>query len=382
MRLPVWDSRGCLWGRCEFCVNNFRKGRKAFGERSRSSVCGEIRQHFASHPALRQGPVLIELLSDYPRGRSQEGYLDLLDGLVQLKEEFPVMARLNRLHGEIQWGFEQWSRMTHALGKSHQVEQAIYSLKLVDRFPNIKVIGFNLIVGFPGETVNEVLETQTTLHAMRFLLASLRRRDPAFQIQPRITIVSTLSPFGGGFDFGDPMVIRTLKTSPEWEALSRMSADQDSVLEITKSLPCFSLFDTTNTGELGSELAREFWETLPDTNMRAYADEVDGSFVILTEDGEVHGSLRLPDAYYLLALRLTEECTPVALLREKLASAFGDADWPEVVAELERAELLYVNARTGHCINTLPYTVQQQVDARWEAGKRMAESLAGTTAGD
>ena len=84
---------------------------------------------------------------------------------------------LNDLHADIEIGFEQWSRVLSEMKKSHKIEDGIFALKLLDKFPHITTFSaFRLLVGHLGEKTDDLFETMSNLNKIRFLLAKLMKR--------------------------------------------------------------------------------------------------------------------------------------------------------------------------------------------------------------
>lgn len=132
---------------------------------------------------------------------------ELLKGRIQLKDQFgslsvfgelspldlteDVACLLNALDAARQLGFERWSRVVGLAHKRHRIINGVQALKYIERYPNLRIDGFNLIVGFPGETLLDVAETKSNLWRLKFLLARLAARQRSVYLRggpPRVNL--------------------------------------------------------------------------------------------------------------------------------------------------------------------------------------------------
>jgi tRNA-2-methylthio-N6-dimethylallyladenosine synthase len=179
--INAWVSimRGCDKF-CTFCIVPFTRGR----ERSRSpeSILGEIEQ------AINNGFVEITLLGQNVNSYNYDGYdfTDLLieaskiTGLHRLRYTSPhpsdvnkrllqVMANTpnicNSIHFPLQAGSDRiLKRMNRTYTKKHFLK---YSNMIRDIIPNVG-ISTDIIVGFPGETEDDFLETLDVMEQVKF----------------------------------------------------------------------------------------------------------------------------------------------------------------------------------------------------------------------
>jgi len=186
--INAWISimRGCDKF-CTFCIVPFTRGR----ERSRS-VEGIVRE---AKQALDEGFVEITLLGQNVNSYSHEGndFHDLLEavakvhGIKRIRYTSPhpqdmtdplldVMAShqniCNSIHLPLQSGSDHvLKRMNRTYGKSHFIDLA---QRIREKLPRVG-ISTDIIVGFPGETEKDFLETIDVMKTLRF--------DSAFQFK-------------------------------------------------------------------------------------------------------------------------------------------------------------------------------------------------------
>jgi hypothetical protein len=253
--------------------------------------------------------------------------------------------------------------------KRHRISDGVYALKLFERYPNLRLSGFNLLVGFPGETLLDVYETKSNLWRLKYLLAPLAARNgPASpRGEPRLVNPRTLRMMQVAippeivkrFDFNNPFVRENAAHRPWTVLLGMMCGDERLTADHASRNQFFEAYDTTATDGLQRRLVARFEELLEECSIRAYRDP-DGLLELELFDGR--DRLAVPLENTLLRL-LHETCDIVsrAKLAERLADIPGD-EVEEAIEFLDAAELLYVSRRDRRLINTLPAPIQAEVD--------------------
>jgi hypothetical protein len=309
----------------------------------------------------------------------------LFRGLIQLREEFghlsvfgelspgdltdEVACLLNRLDGTLQLGFEQWSRVVQLARKRHRISDGVYALKLFERYPNLRLAGFNLLVGFPGEALLDVSETKSNLWRLKYLLAPLAARNgPAFpRGEPRLVNPRTLRMMQVAippelvkrFDFNNPFVRENAAHRPWTVLLGMMCGDERLTADYASRSQFFEVYDTTATDGLQRRLVARFEGLLEECSIRAYRNP-DGLLELELYDGRHPLAVPL-EPTLLRLLHETRDIIRRAQLAERLADIPGD-EVEEGIEFLDTAELLYVSRRDRRLINTLPAAIQAEVD--------------------
>ena len=381
LRLPIWDSRGCAWRRCRFCDHG--RVLKGFRERTPESIEAEIRHHLRRYAQLTRNPVRVNLLGSDARGSSDERFVDLLERLARIRrsrrQALSVFAELSpahtnersmRLLGEleatVQWGFEQWNRLLEPMGKRHEIEHGVLTLKLLDRYEHIRPTGFNLLLGYPGERFEDVFETQRNLERLRFILA---RVLPRFHggIRPSRLAVTPTMPMGRGFDFQNPLVQEALASSPVVRMLEDMLGDPHGARDLAVTIMrVFNLFET-GTVQLARALASGFEARLSGTSLRVTSRSRARPCLVVDERG-VRRKILLGDMGRSL-LEATAGIVSMTDLEQKCAEGRPE-EWRKAVDFLCAQGLLFVNPSTGRCINTLPVRAQEAIGRRPDGGSR------------
>jgi hypothetical protein len=346
-------------------------------ERSPESILGEIEHQVDAHPELQRIPTRIWLigsdLSGHGVGRQTEiRLLKLLRGLVALRRKHPnltvftwlspsqasdeVMRYLNELEAYVQWGFEQWSSIIDKMGKMHQIEHAIYTLKLHDKYPRVLLFDMNMLVGFPGETVQDVHESQVTLQKLRFILARLQGRG---WISPIRILLGNNTKLGRSVDAQNPLVREATSNEPMAKLLDHMAVDERPGADLVLEQTMFSQFDTTATASLSEHYVQIFNDSLSTTRLEYFLSAEGGPTLDLVDEYGVLTMKLSPLAAAIL--QRTEQPVTLADLSANI-SEYAETDVSASVAELEKADLLYTNAKTGFCINTLPHHIQARLD--------------------
>jgi len=384
--LPICNARGCPWGKCGFCILNSRLPQDA-SARCAESVLAEVSQHLTSIRRTSQAPIQIYFTGNEMLGRGQ-GIADLVAlfrGLVALGEEFGklsvmgelspvhltdlVACLLNRLDATLQLGFEQWSRVVELAHKQHRIVDGIQALKLIERYPNLHLAGFNLLVGYPGETLADVAETKSNLWRLKYILAPLARRNGQATAEGGLFLVNlrTLRMMQVAhppeivrqWDFNNLFVRENAAHRPWTVLLGMMCGEGSLVLDYASRNQFFEAYDTTATAGLQRRLVARLEGLLQECSIEAYRNE-GGLLELLLVAGRHRLAVPLEDCL-LRILHETREIITRAPLVERLADVPSD-ELEEGIAFLDTAELLYISRRDGRLINTLPAPIQAEVD--------------------
>jgi hypothetical protein len=384
--LPICNARGCSWGRCAFCILNSRPPEN-YSSRPPKSILDELRHHLSRIRKTSDAPLQVYFLGNEIVGRRQGPpvLIELLQGLVQLNEEFgnlsifgelspldmtdQVACLLNTLEATVQLGFEQWSRVVRLARKRHRIIDAVEALKLFERYPNLRIAGFNLIVGFPGETLLDVAETKSNLWRLKFLLALLAARSRTaylrggplrVNVRPlRLMQVALPPPIVRCWDFQNPFVQENAAHRPWTVLLGMMGADQSLAADYVSRNQYFETYDTTATVGLQRRLVARLERMLEDCRMEIYRNSA-GLLELALRDGR-HRLLVPLENCLLRLLHETREIVNRALLAERLADLPAD-EIAEGIEFLDHAELLYLTPNGRQLLNTLPASIQSEVD--------------------
>jgi hypothetical protein len=429
LMLPICNARGCPWGRCGFCILNSRLPQDA-SARCPESVLAEVRQHLTTIRRTSAAPIQVHFLGNEMLGRGQSiaDLVELFRGLVALRDEFgslsilgelspvhltdEVACLLNRLDATLQLGFEQWSRVVELAHKQHQIIDGIHALKLLERYPNLHLAGFNLLLGYPGETLADVAETKSNLWRLKYILAALARRDSQttaegglFLVNPRtLRMMQVALPpeIVRRWDFDNPFVRENAAHRPWTVLLGMMCGDKapqelaafredeapaesrlcsarqeprtpearqeprtpgirngDLILDYTSRNQFFEAYDTTATAGLQRRLVARLEGLLQECSIEAYRNPA-GLLELLLVAGRHRLAVPL-EGCLLRILHETREIISRARLAERLAD-FPSDELEEGIAFLDTAELLSISRRDGRLINTLPAPIQAAVD--------------------
>lgn len=372
--LFIWDSRSCRWKRCRFC--SCRRLFGAFRERSPESLEKEIRYHLERFPELAANPLYVRFLGVDFRGSSDAALAAKLDRLAELKRDYPnlrfffwlspgyidepLMARLNRVGADIQFGFEQWSRLVEVMRKPHRIENGIFTLKLVDKYPRITVVGFNILVGFPGEEAADLHQTQSALYKLRFILARLMRRKKIIGgFLPTEVVIEGTSALGRSWDWDDAVVKESLRNDPVGRMLRVLTADEAAADQLVRNKG-WVMCDLTGTQRLGKSLIDSFEKELPGVDLRI--DLAGEAIPVLRarDTGRRSRELVLRDGLFRDALALTWEVVAAEELLARLRPYDSDCI-VRCLRELQENGLLFCNPQTGRYVNTLPWSIQRRI---------------------
>jgi hypothetical protein len=269
----------------------------------------------------------------------------------------------------VQLGFEQWSRVVQLARKRHRISDGVYALKLFERYPNLRLSGFNLLVGFPGETLLDVSETKSNLWRLKYLLAPLAARNgPASPWgEPRLVNPRTLRMMQVAippevvkrWDFNNPFVRENAAHRPWTVLLGMMCGDERLTADYAIRNQFFEAYDTTATDDLQRRLVARFEGLLEECSIRAYRNP-DGLLELELYDGRHPLAVPLENTLLRL-LHETRDIVSRAQLAERLVDIPGD-EVEEGIEFLDTAELLYGSHRDRRLINTLPAPIQAEVD--------------------
>jgi hypothetical protein len=408
LSLPICNTRGCPWQQCTFCILNSRLAQDA-SARTPQSILAEVRQHLTRIRQTSAVPLQVFFLGNEINGQGQGSpfLAELFRGLIQLREEFghlsvfgelspvdltdEVACLLNRLDGTVQLGFEQWSRVVQLAHKRHRISDGVYALKLFERYPNLHLSGFNLLVGLPGETLLDVYETKSNLWRLKYLLAPLAARNgPAFpRGEPRLVNPRTLRMMQVAippevvkrFDFNNPFVRENAAHRPWTVLLGMMCGDERLMADYAFRNQFFEAYDSTATDGLQRRLVARFEGLLEECSIRAYRNP-DGLLELELYDGRHPLAVPL-EPTLLRLLHGTRGIVSRAQLAERLADIPSE-EIEEGIEFLDTAELLYVSRRDRRLINTLPAAIQAEVDVaalRLEHGEGHGREGPGATLG-
>jgi hypothetical protein len=379
LTIPVWDSRGCVWNRCEWC--NLNRVSPSFAERSPEDIATEVKHHLESlDPVLAGRAVNLHFLGNTVRGSSRRRLAKLLREMISLQKRYrpglfvtcelaphhineEVAQLLNALSAEVNIGFDHWTdTMLRLMNKSHRMVHAIRALKLVERNPRIRLWSINTLLGFPGETLREVAEALANLYALRFVWRNLARNgqfetdDEYGAWGPSGIWLNPGSPLGRVWDYGNPMMRDLVSNSPLALGLSSMVADPETRWNIAVLDGQYYLPDVTATfqpakrafGELfGAVLSMESCcyhsDGVPTLYWKFAGEEVEYSF-----DSDV----------YRKVLQLTDKPITRTDLRQAIRE-HSEEEIQQCISEAQQAGLMYVEKRW--IINTLPWQMQQAV---------------------
>ncbi|MEZ0328946.1 MAG: RiPP maturation radical SAM C-methyltransferase [Dissulfuribacterales bacterium] len=163
--LPIEASRGCWWGRCNFCNLNLQW--QGYRAKSVARMSKELNWLSSTYGALdfafmdnalprREASIFFQEFSTH--GRDYTFFAELRVG--HSREELAVMAK-GGLH-EVQIGIEALSSsLLKRLRKGASLMQNVAAMRHTEEF-GMELSG-NLILHFPGSTIEEVNETLNVL---------------------------------------------------------------------------------------------------------------------------------------------------------------------------------------------------------------------------
>jgi hypothetical protein len=372
--LPIWDSRNCWWGRCEFC--DFMRTQQEFVERSPEDIKGEIDEHIARDPVLTQMRTRVMLLGLEACGSDKKRFERILDDLIDLKRRSSpemntffelsprnsareILRRLDELNAKVQWGFEQVNRTLEICNKSHRIEHVIHTLKLAGRFPNVRIAGFNLMISVPDDSLENCLEMRDNLWLLRFVFSVLFRQRQMQLLRPLQIDVCEGIAFGKRVDFSSVGVREDLSRQPWVNRYSAIVNDQEKAISFGATFQLTVLPDDSVTREKYLSVIEEFSENIDSYFIRVHENR-DGGIVIAMQEENLSIETVLSASERKV---LSETAGPRKLhdLKEALGDS-GSARLGEALAGLARHGLIWYDVKRQICINTLPPGVQDSLD--------------------
>ncbi|MFW9995951.1 MAG: radical SAM protein [Candidatus Odinarchaeota archaeon] len=369
--ISIWDSRSCHWGKCTFCHRTSQTN--AFRERSIDDILAEIHYQLEASDVQVDDNYMIRFLGSDVRGSSDERLLSLLRELAKLKEHYQkmtifaelnprymteeMMGYLDVLEARIQFGFEQWNpRILKLMKKPHGVEHAIYTLKLVEEYPSVRVVGFNLLCGYPGEMYSDVYQSFQTLMKMKYIMALLYRKDRNMHMISNPVSMNPCTPLGQDWSWENPLVQKMIETAPLTRAFGYLSGNPLLAKEFMTVHSYMTVLDLHNTDSLQKDLLKKYEEILRSSRIEVNHDQSKGTTLRLMTGNQVQ---EIPLSHDMLkVLQITEK--PVS--SQKLKKELDGID-PEVIkrviSQLEENDLIY--SYKNRLVNTLPYHIQQQL---------------------
>ncbi len=372
--INIWDSRGCHWGKCTFCHRTSKVN--VFRERLPEDILAEINHQLKTLNIQSNDRFMIRFLGSDVRGSSDERFLILLQELSRLKESYQkltifvelnpdyiteeMMKYLDNFEARIQFGFEQWnSRILRKMKKPHRIENAIYTLKLITKYPSVQVIGFNLLCGYPGETYNDVYQSFRTLIKMKYIMAPIydrNRKNPIHMI-PNPVSMNPCTPIGTEWPWENPLIEKMIDTSPLTKAFSYLSNEPIFARDFVKIHSYMTISNLQNTEFVQRDLLKKYEEILSSTKIEvAIAPSKEVTFRLMA-----HNQTRevLLNQTMLKILQITEKPVKFEKIQEKLQN-IGPMIIKKIMSQLEEADLVFSDK--NRYINTLPPHIQDQLN--------------------
>ncbi len=378
--LPIWDSRNCWWGRCEFC--DFMRTQPKFSERDPDDIKAEIEYQIGRHPEIAGIRTRVMFLGLEACGSDSSRLLRILDDLVELKRsslprmrtffelsprnsDRRIMQRMNELNPLVQWGFEQVNSSLELCNKSHRIESIIHTLKLASRFSNIRISGFNLLISVPGDSCKNCLQMRDNLWLLRFILSVLSNQKQMLQFRPLQIDVSEGIPFGGMLDFSSPWIRENLRRTPWVHRYSCLIGDEEKAIDFGTTLQLTPFPDTSLTRDKYVSVIEEFSATIGSHSIRVYEDREGRPVIAMTEEGTTT-DLTVSEEDHVV---LVETASPRKFkdLELKLDGRRGST-LAEIFERLTAHGLIWLDPKRRICINTLPPQVQDTLDLKLISG--------------
>ena len=372
--LPIWDSRNCWWGRCEFC--DFMKTQQAFAEREADDIKAEIDLHVTRNPEITQIRTRVMLLGLEACGSDRNRFVRVLDDLVDLKRNTSpkmsaffelsprnsnrqIMKRLNELSSCVQCGFEQVNGTLEICNKSHRIEHVIDTLKLVARFPNIRIAGFNLMISVPDDTFENCLVMRDNLWLLRFVLSMLYRQRQMQKFRPIQIDVCEGIAFGRLVDFTSVGVRGDLRRVPWVDRYSSIIGDDDKAIDFGATLQLTSLPDSSLTLDKYLSVIEEVSDRMGKYSMKVYENRDNELVIFMEEEGStVEVTLSDYEQRLLSETAFSRKFQDLEMIMEEE----GSPKTADVLGGLARNGLVWFDVKRKICINTLPPEVQDALD--------------------
>jgi len=369
--IPVWDARGCWWGKCKFC--NLNKISSLYRERSAESILDEIKYHIGRFRGIESRGIVIQFLANDSYGKSQDRFLHILKELCELKKTYRNLSvfmelspnhmneelalYLNELGATIQFGFEQWSNSVKLMNKSHQVEQGIFTLKLVEKYPMIKITGTNLLVGFPGETILDVYEAYNTLYKQKYILKNLLDTNRIQDFHTNNFVMFPNTPLSDLLRCHSELLSEYQRKNPMTQILTMLCGNEDLAVEYMNNTEGIVLPDVTQTSNLGKAAHNDLLNSLNGIRIESFVSP-DKTLNIITVD-EAGKKIIKFKGLMVDVLKLTKGITTYSNIEEAL-DHYSKDDLQKALAILVDKGFIYNRAKIY--INTLPASLQLQVD--------------------
>jgi hypothetical protein len=372
--LPIWDSRNCWWGRCEFC--DFMRTQQDFAERSPEDIKAEIDQHITRDPDLARIKTRVMLLGLEACGSDKRRFVRILDDLVDLKRrsspemstffelsprnsDREILKRLDELKAKVQWGFEQVNRTLEICNKSHRIEHVIDTLKLAARYPSVRIAGFNLMISTPDDSLENCLEMRDNLWLLRFVFSVLFRQRQMQMLRPLQIDVCEGIAFGKRVDFASAGVRENLRREPWVERFNMIIDDEKTAIDFGATLQLTKLPDDSVTRDRYLSVIDEFSKHIDEYFIRVYEDRDQRLVVSMREESQaIEVTLSDSERKILMETAFTRKF-------HDLENELGEEGCPtieNVLNSLAGHGLIWIDTKRKICINTLPPGVQDSLD--------------------
>lgn len=177
IHIPIERSRGCSWKGCKFCyLNEGYKFRKKSSAQLLATIDDAISRYkirkfdFHDNDILGSDLVETELLLDKLYNYRKRHKVDFFAAEINSKNtNYNILKKLNTAGIKtVQIGIEALTdQKLKSIGKQSTFINHIYAIKFFIKF-NISILGSNIIVGFPEDSISDVREHIDNLHYLRF----------------------------------------------------------------------------------------------------------------------------------------------------------------------------------------------------------------------
>lgn len=177
IHIPIERSRGCSWKGCKFCYLN--EGYK-FREKSNSQLLATLDDAISRHnirnfdfhdnDLLGSDLVKTDLLLDKLINYRKRHKVDFYSAEINSKNtNFSTIKKLSKAGIKaVQIGIEALTdQKLISIGKQSTFINHIFAIKLCTKF-DISVLGSNIIMGFPEDSISDVRKHIDNLHYLRF----------------------------------------------------------------------------------------------------------------------------------------------------------------------------------------------------------------------
>jgi len=186
IQLPIEISRGCRWGKCNFCALNWGY---TYRTQNLNNVIEQIKKQYLKYKTKSFFFVDNDIV-----GKNIKLFENFLDALIDLSNELEVdfdfhadILHLNfnkelikkiSLAGfkSVQIGYEGVSdSMLKKLKKSTTFAENILFVKFAQKY-DVEVTITGLIIGIPNETEEDIIKSTDNLHFLRFFLGDKKNK--------------------------------------------------------------------------------------------------------------------------------------------------------------------------------------------------------------